>query len=281
MAGNITTTTAAVMISEAWTKEVEKPFYKALFAQKLVTQRGDLVTGGGDTIHVPFLGSLDARDKAAGTAVTYDNNTETEISISINKHKYSAVLIEDIAKVQSNYNLASLYRGAQAEALARAIDTDLLSLHASAGTNVSAGAAVDDADMIAVVEALDAANVPRGNRAGIVHAEAHSDMLGINKYVAYDQTGKTGNAVSDDYLVSKVYGFDIYLSNNVVETAGSPNILHNLFFHKSALSLAVQLKPTYKMEDSVDHIGTKAVLHTIYGVAVERANALVDLELNS
>lgn len=277
MAGNITPTTAAKYIQETWTKEVQKPFYNELYFADLVTRRDSLVSGGGNKINIPFLSSLDARDKAAGTAVTYDNNTETEVELSINKHKYSAVLIEDITKVQANYGLQELYRGAQREAVLRAMDTDLGSLHASAGTNVAGGAAIDDTDMLAVVAALDAANVPRSNRYGIIHSEAHVDLLAVNKYVAYDQTGKTGEAVADG-LVARLYGMDLYMSNNVVEVT---NVLHNLFFHKSALSLAVQLKPTYKMEDSVDYIGMKAVLHTIYGVAVERAAALVDLELDS
>lgn len=278
--GNITTTTTAVMISEVWTKEVEKPFYNSLEFAKLVQQRGNLVSGGGDTIHVPFLGTLDARDKASGTAVSYDNNTETEVTISIDKHKYSAVLIEDIAKVQANYELANLYRGAQSEAVARAIDTDLAGLHGSAGTNVSGGASGDDTDMLTVVETLDVANAKRSQRSGVIHAELHTDLLNVNKYVAYDQTGKVGEAV-DDAMVARVYGFNLYMSNNVVETSGSPNLLHNLFFHKKAMTLATQLKPTYKMEDSVDYIGMKAVLHAIYGVAVERSGVLVDLEINS
>lgn len=277
---NITTTTTAVMVSEVWTKEVEKPFYNSLEFAKLVQQRGNLVSDGGDTIHVPFLATLNARDKAASTAVTFDANTETEVTISIDKHKYSAVLIEDIAKVQANYELSSLYRGAQAEAVARAIDTDLASLHGSAGTNVSGGAAGDDTDMLTVVETLDVANAKRSQRSGVIHAELHADLLNVNKYSAYDQTGKTGEAV-DDAMVARVYGFNLYMSNNVVETAGTPNILHNLFFHKKAMTLATQLKPTYKMEDSVDFIGMKAVLHTIYGVAVERSGVLVDLEINS
>jgi hypothetical protein len=67
---------------------------------------------------------------------------------------------------------------------------------------------------------------------------------------------------------------ELYMSNNVAEDT----VTHNLFFHKSGLSLAMQLKPTYKMEDSVDVIGVKSVLHTIYGVGVERANAVVDVE---
>lgn len=279
--GNITTTTAAVTIAQQWTKDVEKPFYAALEFANLVTRRDSLVSGGGNTINVPFLSLYNARAKAAGTAVTYDTNTETSIVMSINKHYYSAILIEDIAKVQSNYNLQDLYRGAQAEAVARQIDTDLASLYASAGTTVAAGAALTDANMISVVAALDAANVPRSQRYGVIGAGAHSDLLGVNKYVAYDQTGKTGVAVSGNNggggapssLVSSVYGFDLYLSTNVqVSTTG-----REMFFHKKALSLALQLKPTYKMEDSVDYIGMKTVLHAIYGVAVERPSALVQV----
>lgn len=278
--GNVTGTTAAKYIQEAWTRDVQKPFYKTLQFAKLVTQRGELVSGGGNKINVPFLSSYDARDKSATVAVTYDANTEDEVEISINKHKYLAFLIEDFAKVQSNYNLQELYRGAAAEAVARAIDTDLGSLHASAGTNVSAGAALEDSEIITVVGALDAADVPRSERFGVIHTEAHQDLLAVDKFITYDNTGQTGVHVTDG-MVSNVYGMPLFLSNNVVEVAGSPNLLHNIFAHKKAMSLALQLKPTFKAEDSVDHIGMKFVLHTIYGVAVERATAMVDVELNS
>ena len=272
---NVTPTTAAKMIAEKWTRAIEKPFYNSLYFADAVTRRDSLVSDGGNKINIPFLSTYDARDKVAGTAVTFDANTETEIELTINKHKYLAFLIEDIVKVQSSYNLQEAYRGAQREALARAIDTDLASLHASAGTNIAGGATVDDADILAVVQALDLANVPQTDRAGIVGAKVMGDLRAVNKYSTYDNTGQTGLAVSARPNVPRVYGMDLYMSNNVVDDATST---HNLFFHKSAISLAIQLKPTYKMEDSVDFIGLKSVLHTIYGVAVERSAALVDVE---
>lgn len=275
---NITTTTAAKMIAEKWTRKIELPFYKALYFKDLVTRRDELVADGGNKINIPFMSQYDARDKVGGTAVTYDANTETEIELTINKHKYLAFTIEDIVKVQSNYNLQEAYRGAQKEALARAIDTDIASLHASAGTNVAAGATVDDADVLSVVLALDLANVPPTDRAGIVAAKPMNDLRGVNKYVAYDQTGKTGLAASNGAQIPSVYGMDLYMTNNIVDDATNT---HSLFFHKSAISLAIQLKPTYKMEESVDVIGLKSVLHTIYGLAVERAAALVDVERTS
>jgi len=276
--GNVTVTTAAKFIAEKWTRKIEKPFYKALYFADLVLRRDELVSDSGNKINIPFLSSYDARDKSAGTAVTYDANTETEIELTINKHKYLALIIEDIVKVQTHYAVAEAYRDAQKEAVTRAMDYDLASLHASAGTNVSGGATVDDADMLSIALALDLADVPQSERSGVVGAKVMGDLRNVNKYNTYDNTGKTGTAVRKDNLLANVYNMDIFMSNNVVDDLTNT---HNLFFHKSAISLAVQLKPTYKMEDSVDYIGVKSVLHAIYGVAVERSAAFVDLERNS
>jgi hypothetical protein len=286
--GNVTPTTAAKYIATVWTKEIEKPFYSALYFAKLVLQRGDVVQGGGNVITVPFLSIYNARTKVAGTAVTYDTATETAILININRQVYLAILIEDIAKVQANYNLQEIYRGAQAEAVARQIDTDLASLYTGAGSTIAAGPAVTDANMIATVLALDTANVPLTERYGVIGVGAHSDLLNVNKYTTYDSTGKRGNAVdpenwdmADNTMVASVYGFDLMKTNQVAVVAGAPNLGQEMFFHKSALSLALQLPPTYKMEDSADYIGMKTVLHAVYGVQVERPSALAVVTRNA
>jgi hypothetical protein len=266
----------AQYVQELWTREIQQPFDKLLAAAKLVQDRSGLVAGGGDTINVPFAIAVDARAKAASTAVTYDVPNGAPITINIDKHYYVAVLIEDIAKVQSNYELQSTFRQRMAEALARQIDTDLMALYASAGTSVSGGAAVDDADVLAIVAAFDAANTPAGNRNGIVGHNTKIDLLGINKYTAYDQTGDKGIAThmdGDMDGLGSVYGMSLYHSGNVATSTTG----RNLFFHKNAITLAQQKKPTFEMEYSVDQIGTKTVLHTIYGVGVERAASVIEL----
>lgn len=264
----------AQYIQERWTRDVEKPFYKKLQAAKLVQRRDGLVASGGDTINVPFMAEVNARAKAASTDVTYDSPEAAPITIAIDKHYYSAVKIEDIAAVQSSYDLKSMFQDAQTEAVARQIDTDVLGLYGSATNTVTGGATVDDADILAVVAYLDAANVPMSERSGIIGANTKNDLLNVNKYVAYDQTGKIGKAVDGtDGLVSELYNMNIYMSQNVpTSTTG-----RNLFFHKKAITLAEQLKPTYKVEWSVDSIAWKTVLHAIYGVGVERAGAMVQL----
>jgi len=265
-------------IQEKWSREIEQPFDKELQIANLVQDRSGLIAGGGDTINIPFASAVDARAKSASTAITYDSPEGAPITLAIDKHYYVGVLIEDIAKVQASYDLKATFQQRMAEALARQIDTDLMALYGSAGTTVAGGAAVDDADMLAVVAAFDAANTPEGERRGVIGHYTKGDLLGINKYTAYDQTGKTGKAVDGSSgLVSSVYDMDMYHSQNVpVSTTG-----RNQFFHKDALSLAEQLKPTTETEKVARSLALDVVVHTIYGVNVDRPASYIEVTRTS
>lgn len=264
----------AQYIQEKWSRDIQQPFDKMLQAANLVQDRSGLVADGGDVLRIPFTSGVDARVKSASTAITYDSPEGTAIALNIDKHYYVGVLIEDIAKIQSSYDLKSAFQERMAEALARQIDTDVLGLYTGAGTSVSGGAAIDDADILSVVAAFDAGNTPMDERNGIIGAYTKNDLLGVNKYVAYDQTGKTGKAVDGSGgLVGSVYGMNLYMSQNVpVSTTG-----RNLFFHKRAINLAKQQAPKFEMEYSVDQIGFKTVLHTVYGVGIERSGSVIEL----
>lgn len=261
-------------IKEIWDKEIQQPFDKTLQAAKLVDDKSGLVSAGGDTVRIPFTAGVDARAKSASTDITYDSPEGSPIQMDIDKHYYVGVKIEDIAKVQSNFDLKSAFQVRMAEALARQIDTDLLALYGSAGTSVSGGAAIDDADIISVVSAFDASNTPLDLRRGVIGTYTKGDLLGVNKYVAYDQTGQTGKAVDrSGGLLANVYDMDLYFSQNVpVSTTG-----RNLFFHKSAIALAKQMAPKFEMEYSVDSLATKTALHTIYGLKVVRSGSVIEL----
>lgn len=272
---NITPTTAAKYIKEVWTKDIQKPFYSQLYFADLVTRWDSLVSDGGNKINYPTLSKKTARDKTPGSDVTYDADTESEVELNIDKHKYYAFVVEDIVKLQQNYPVSQIYKDAGEEAVRRSIDTSIGALHASAGTNVSGGATVDDADMLAVVLALDLADTPPTGRSGVIHPKVMGDFRAINKYSAYDQTSKPGMAVSGRPYLGTVYGMDLYMSTNVADDTTNT---HNLFFHKSALALAMQQKPKFEAEYSVDKLGWKIACHAVYGVGVIRAAALVDLE---
>lgn len=280
LGSNVTRSIAqtAQYVQELWTREIEQPFDAKLQVAKLVRDRSGIAQGGGDTVRVPFTAAVNARAKSASTDVTYDSPEGTAIAHAIDKHYYVAVKIEDIAKVQSNYDLKSAFQERMTEGVARQIDTDLMALYASAGSTVTGGAAVDDADILAVVTDFDEANTPQNMRRGVIGHNTKADLLAINKYVAYDQTGKTGKAVDGSTgLVGSLYGMDLHHSGNVPTSSTG----RNLFFHKNAIVLIQQLKPKFEMEYSVDAIATKTVLHAVYGVGVERAASVIELTRNT
>lgn len=263
-------------IQEVWTREVQQPFDASLQVAKLVTDRSGLVAAGGDTIHIPFASKVAARAKAASTNITFDSPEGSPVTISINKHYYVGVLIEDLTSTQANYDLRSVFQQRMAAALALQVDTDLMALASSAGTTLTGGTNITDAGILSVVTAFDVANVPSTDRVGIIGHNTKADLLGINKYVAYDQTGKVGKAVDGSQdLTGTIYGIDLYHSGNVQVTSGP--LGQNMFFHKSAISLAQQMAPKFVMQYSVDALGTKTALETVYGVGIERASALICL----
>ena len=261
-------------VQEIWSREIQQPFDKVLQAAKLVKDISGLAKGGGDLIRSPFTAAVNARAKSASTDLTFDSPEGAPVVLNIDKHYYVGVKIENIASVQSNYDLKSAFYERMAEALARQIDTDLLALYASAGTTVSGGAAIDDADILSVVTTFDLANTPTDMRRGIVGSYTKADLSGVNKYTAYDQTGKTGLAVDrSGGLIANVYDMDIYHSQNVpTSTTG-----RNLFFHKNAISIAKQQAPKFSTQWMVRSDAWETSLTTIYGVGVERAASLVEL----
>lgn len=259
-------------VQELWSREIQQPFDAELQAAKLFKDLSGLAKGGGDLIRSPFTAAVNARAKSASTDLTFDSPEGAPVVLNIDKNYYVGVKIENIASVQSNYDLKSAFYERMAEALARQIDTDCLALYASAGTTVSGGAAIDDADILSVVTTFDVAKTPTSMRRGVVGSYTKADLLGVNKYSAYDQTGQTGAAVSGK-PVSSVYDLEIFHSQNVpTNTTG-----RNLFFHKSAVSIAKQQAPKFSTQWMVRSDAWETSLTTIYGVGVERAGSLVEL----
>lgn len=266
----------AQYVQEVWTREIEQPFDTVLQIAKLIRDRSGLMAAGGDILRIPFTATVNARAKAASTDITFDSPEGAPVTYTVDKHYYVGVKIEDIAKVQSNYDLKSAFMERMSESLARQIDTDIMAQYTNVGSTVVGGAAIDDADMIALVAGFDASNTPttNGGIRGVIGHNTKADLLGVDKYVAYDQTGKTGKAVDgSNGLVGNIYGMAIHHSGNVpTSTTG-----RNLFFHKNALSKAVQQKPKFETEYSVASLAWLTALHTIYGSGVERAASFIGL----
>jgi len=272
---SVDVTTAAVFIPELWSKEILKARQKALVMVDKIMHVSPEGLAYGDTVNMPKLGNESARDKTAGSAISYDSATDTQVTINITKYKYVAKLIEDIVSVQSKYDLFANFTGKIGYALADAVDTDILALTGatnafSVGTHTAGS--VMEADIITASRILNQKNVPREDRYLVVDPYGYEDLLNITDFIRYDAGGKTPTAIATGE-VGQLFGAKVLMSNNVA----TPTALsaYGMLFHKDAFAIALQKDVTTKTEYSVDYIGTKLVGYEIYGLTIARSDHYV------
>lgn len=278
MATTFTTTTSAVFIPEVWSIETLRSAEKALVMAPLVKRYDSLVKQRGDTIHVPHVSDLTANDKVQTSEVTLQTVTETETTINIDKWKEVSFEIEDIVKVQSQYDLRSEYTSKAGYAIAKAIDTDLLALYASLATpDVGTyGVDIGDGEIVAALQALDEADAPLEDRYFIIAPSQKAAIMKLDKFVKadflgqYDMPTPVKRGPENRWLWGDIYGVPTYYTNQVPTTAGTPLQTHNIMFHKEAFSLALQVQPRTQSSYWQKDLAYLVTVDTIYGVSVLR-----------
>jgi hypothetical protein len=282
---NMTVTTGAVFIPEIWTSEVLMFRESALVMSPLVARYDADVKNKGDVIHIPNVSELSANTKTANTEVTLQTATESETTISIDQHKEASFEIEDMLKVQSQYDLRSAYTKSAGYAISKAVDTSLLGLYTSlTSTDVGTyGVDITDATIVAAIQTLDEADAPIEDRAFVIAPSQKAAIMKLDKFVKadflgeYDQPTPVKRGPNNRYLWGDIYGIPTYYTNRVSVTAATPSQTHNIMFHKEAFALAMQMAPrvqgTYWQKDlawlvTVDVLYGVSALRTDHGVEV-------------
>ncbi len=281
---HFTTTTAASHIPEIWMDEVQAFLRAKLVAAKRV-KNYNIKGKVGDTFHIPHISEMSTNDKAANTAVTLQTFTDTKTSISINKHKESSFVIEDIVRIQQVGDLRREYTKSAGYAIAKQIDTDILGLGAGLSKAVAGddgttawnasgagnGADMTDAGIRAAIEYLDTNDVDDDNRSLIIHPSQKNVLLGINRFTEQAYYG-TGSPISTGEF-GEIYGVKVYPTTQIPSVTagdGSTTYYRNLLIQKEAFAVAIQLAPRVQMENRIDYLGTLVVVDTVYGVVEYR-----------
>ena len=309
-AGNTAKTEAATFIPEIWSDEIIAAYQKNLKMAPLV-KRIAMNGKKGDKLHIPKPTRGDANAKAADTAVTIIANTESELTVDIDRHFEYSRLIEDIVEVQALSSLRQFYTEDAGYALATKIDTDLHSCGTGFGDGGSvvfsgsvaptdyqhsgcffndngtttqytddtivAGDVFTDAFFRDMIQKLDDNNVPMESRVLVIPPSVRNTIMGIDRYVSSDFV--TGQAVSSG-LIGNLYGVDIYVSNNCAtieaaadNTASSVDTRAALLFHKDAIVMAEQQAVRSQTQYKQEYLSTLYTADCLYGVNVYRPEA--------
>ena len=306
--GNTALTEAATFVPEIWSDEIIAAYQKNLKMAPLV-KRIAMAGKKGDVIHIPKPTRGDANAKAADTAVTIIANTESELTITINRHFEYSRLIEDIVEVQALSSLRQFYTEDAGYALAVQVDNDL---HA-AGTGFGDGGAIvfspaetdyqhtgcffndggtttqytddtlvagdefTDAFFRDMIQKLDDNNVPMEGRNLIIPPATRNAIMGIDRYVSSDFV--SGGTVNNG-LIGNLYGVDVYVSANcrTIESAadntvGTVDTRAALLFHTEAVVMAEQMAVRSQTQYKQEYLSTLYTADTLYGVQVYRPEA--------
>tara|TARA_R110002110_G_scaffold150195_1_gene341836 strand:- start:570 stop:1523 length:954 start_codon:yes stop_codon:yes gene_type:complete len=306
--GTVDNTSAATFIPEIWSDEVVAAYKSNLVLAPLVKKMS--MTGKkGDTIHIPKPTRGSANAKVANTAVTIQNNVESEVIVSINKHFEFSRMIEDITNVQAHATLRAFYTGDAGYGLAKQIDSDLFDLSKSFGDGngsayatsaayfvdattglteyevdtVAAADVFSDAGFRAAIQKLDDEDVPMDGRSFVVPPVLRNTLMGIDRYVSSDFV--SGGVVANG-KIGNLYGTDLYISTNcpTLETAAENSaggaIRGALMFHKEAMILAEQAAVRSQTQYKQEFLGTLYTADTIYGTKVIRPESGLLIAVN-
>ena len=303
---SVTTTTGATFIPEIWSDEIVAAYKKNLVLANLVMKM-NFKGKKGDTVHIPAPTRGSASAKAAETAVTLIAATESEVTVSINKHYEYSRLIEDIAEAQALNSMRQFYTSDAGYALSRQVDTDLIQLGRlanggstgaqygsayiggdgttafdySLNTNTGNASALTDAAIRRTIQRLDDNDTPMDNRFFIIPPSSRNTLMGLARYTEQAFIGN-GDAIRNGEI-GNLYGIPVFTSSNAdsasataaFPASGTAIARVCLMGHKDSMVLVEQVGVRSQVQYKQEYLATLFTSDTLYGVAALRDAASV------
>lgn len=252
---------ASGFIPEVWSKDVLVATKAKQVMMSLVKRLDKDVVSFGDTVRINTISGLVANTKQQNLPVSLQTPSETQVVLTIDKHKESSFLIEDVLKVQANRALRDDYTKEAAFAITNSVETDLTGLFSGfANTTGTYNTAITVDAILDAIELLDGGNVPMEDRHFVHREDVKRDILDLSYFTSGDyvngkpvSTGQTGN----------IFGLTTHMTTNVARSGSNTN---NAIFHRDALGLAIQSAPRVQSDYDTQYLGWVTVVDVLYGV---------------
>lgn len=296
--GFVDNTSAATFIPEIWSDEVVAAYEQNLVLANLV-KKMSMQGKKGDTIHIPKPTRGSANAKVENQAVTVQNATESEVTVTINKHFEYSRLIEDITEAQALASLRQFYTADAGYALAKQVDDDLFGLAKSFGDGngsafatsnaffidastglteyevdvVTTSDVFTDAGFRALIQKMDDADAPMDGRFFVIPPSLRNAIMGIDRYVSSDFVDGRGVV---NGKIGNLYGIDVYVTSNcpTLETAAENTagdaIRGAIMGHRDTMVMAEQVGVRSQTQYKQDFLATLYTADRLYGTQVLR-----------
>jgi P22 coat protein - gene protein 5 len=274
------------MLPQIWSARILAKLEKNLiFAQRGVVNRdyeGD-IRADGDRVHVHSFNDLTIGTYAKNsTTITYEQLTDTRVTLLIDQARYFAFQIDDIDAAQMRPELIDAASDRAAYQLAEVADSYVASLYSGASTS-SPDNTIETSQFTAsnvygkfvdLAVLMDQVNLPAEQRFVIVPPWIKGLLLQNSTFVTAAQPSAVLNG-----SIGQIAGLNILVSNNVKTTGTSPVVSHMMAGHPSALAYAEQIVNLEALRLEGSFSDAVRGLH-LYGAKVLDGARLFDLQAN-
>tara|TARA_R100000655_G_scaffold1172_3_gene4708 strand:+ start:5786 stop:6658 length:873 start_codon:yes stop_codon:yes gene_type:complete len=273
--GNVTTTTAANFIPEMWRDAILDYAERKFQLKNQVSDFSSMLAGGGDILNIPKVAEETAAAKSAGSAVTYQNNTDGVIQLTVNQHHYEAKRIEDIVKVQESADLFNAYARSMGYALAKKVENYLAVdiLQAATGNDVTLSA--DNTFTTALIRSglqkmLDAGHdYTDGDHSLYCSPAAYMSLLSLGDFSEAQKRGDAENPNVSGSVI-QAYGLNVFPSTDWDDDGGTGDETATIF-NSGSVYFAQQVAPRVQSSYDIDHLATSVVADVLFGAALSHA----------
>ena len=284
----IDVTQAQYFIPEIWGNYALPILRSVIFAAPNVLKDSDVASFSvGDVLHVPYPGTLATNDKSAGTDYQLSQPAgESEVQVTLDKHKHVTINVEDIVRAQSSYNVMDIYARAQVVSLAEQIEADIIAAIAlgptASQTIGTYGTDLSASSLRLASKTMTDNKAPRTGRNLLVSTKDWSALLADTNLTSYFAFARSQAVAGGD--LGPIYGFNI--AETQLAPVSSTSILtstKNLAWTKDGVMLAMRGLPEpppgsmatrYTVQDDVSGL----VLSVLMGYDIRRGGVQVSFE---
>lgn len=253
---------------------------KNLFPANEFYKQSKLDSANGGTVEVPQSGAKPAVSMNASVPLTPTERVDDVLTYSVNKFNTPAIYVEDANEAVINYSKRMDIMGDHISALNTAIANNIATSWAPADGSTSAkttGAArpstaggadlkaVTYDDILGLMTAFDAQDIPADGRFLLASADMYSDLLKLDQFISTDFQKGTPvvNGVVGEILGFKVYKrsasvrYDNTFNKIAAGTAGATTDRNAILaWHKSFVRRAEGNAKTYGRFDDPEYLGS-------------------------
>lgn len=196
----------------------------------------------GDTVSVPIAPVLTANNIAEAGSVTNQNASLGNVSIVLDRHVETSFAIPDVTKLVAKPDLAQVFMGSAALALATNIEQALFGLYPALNVNTAVGSSGVDLTESLIEQAETAlfnAQVPMAQTKYLVlNGNQYSKARQLTRFTEMQTSGDSKAIVEG--VIGNVKGFQVFRSQLVPRPASTT---YNLAFTRDAMVLVSRRLP--------------------------------------